>query len=384
MGLLATGAAAMALAWSSTAEAAEPRDDRPWGRGTMVPTFGLGAGGLFSDIATLNFGLGFNYYIVNGLSAGLSFSDTILIYKSAFKARYPGIEDQLPTNVFDITPTLQYVFFRSRRFSPYVYGGAGPVFFNHGAGTYGQWVAGPGVFLNVAGPLYVNLGVGFSGIFPTDQCQDALTYTPSDPDGTPLLLDLCSFRWGPQLGMVLAFGGKRESRRERRARERREREAPRSYPPATNPMDEAVEPDPPAQPTPPPRTAPAAPVEPAPGGAPTDVAPPPADAPPPSGAPTDVTPPPETPPASGAPTDVAPPPSSDAPTDVAPPPSSDAPTDVAPPPAKPPSSDTPTDVAPPPDAGPSGDTLADASGTPDDAARHTPHFRTVFVSSPSR
>ena len=105
MGLLATGAAAMAFAWSSTAQAAEPRDDRPWGRGTMVPTFGLGAGGFFSDIATLNFGLGFNYYIVNGLSAGLSFSDTILIYKSAFKARYPGIEEQLPTNVFDITNT---------------------------------------------------------------------------------------------------------------------------------------------------------------------------------------------------------------------------------------------------------------------------------------
>lgn len=210
-----------------------------------MPTFGIGAGGLFSDIANISFGLGFNYYIINGLSMGLSFSDTVLIYRSAIKARYPGIAEQLPTNIFDITPTLQYVFFRSRRFSPYVFGGVGPVFFNHGAGTYGQWTAGPGVFLNVAGPLFVNVGVGFSGLFPTGRCQDALTYQPRDPMTGGVLLDLCSFRWGPQLGLVVAFGGGRKGRRQRRQEQQERGYSPS---PASNPMPSAVEPEPEPEP----------------------------------------------------------------------------------------------------------------------------------------
>jgi hypothetical protein len=141
--------------------------------------------------------------------------------------------------MLELTPTLQYVFFRSRRFSPFVYGGVGPVFFNHGAGTHGQWVAGPGVSINVAGPLYVNLGVGFSGLFPTGRCNDALTYQPEDPTVPGVLLDLCSFRWGPQVGMVLAFGGGRG--RERRPPPREREPVPE---PASNPLDEAVVPEP--------------------------------------------------------------------------------------------------------------------------------------------
>lgn len=204
----------------------------------MRPTFGLSPWGLFNqDVASLSFGLGFNYFIVNGLSLGLGVSDTIFIYRSAFKAQYPGIETQLPTNMLEVTPTLQYVFFRSRRFSPYVYGGVGPVFFNHGAGTHGQWVAGPGVYINVSGPLYVSLGVGFSGLFPGGRCNEALTYKPQDPTGQGLLLDLCSFRWGPQVGVVLAFGSGRQ--RERRPPPREREPAP----PATNPLDETVVPD---------------------------------------------------------------------------------------------------------------------------------------------
>jgi len=241
VGLAAALASTVALAWPGEAAAA-PRDDRPWGRGVLRPTFGLSPWGLFNqDVASLSFGLGFNYFIVNGLSLGLGVSDTIFIYRSAYKARYPGIDTQLPTNMLEVTPTLQYVFFRSRRFSPYVYGGVGPVFFNHGAGTHGQWVGGPGVYINVTGPLYVSLGVGFSGLFPGGRCNEALTYQPEDPLGQGVLLDLCSFRWGPQVGMVVAFGGGGASRERRREREREPAPPPT---PASNPLDEAVPPTP--------------------------------------------------------------------------------------------------------------------------------------------
>jgi len=251
-------ASAAALAWPSAA-LAEPPDERPWGRGVLRPSFGLSAGGLFNqETATLGFGLGFNYFIVNGLSAGLSLSDTIFIYRSAFKAQYPGIETTLPTNMIEVTPTVQYVFFRSRRFSPYVYGGVGPVFFNHGAGTHGQWVGGPGAYLNVTGPLYVSVGVGFSGLFPAGRCKDALTYQPADPLDGPVPLDLCSFRWGPQVGLALAFGGGQRRREPREPRAPR-REPPPPYEPEDGPPHDAV----PARPVEPPHDAvPARPVEP--------------------------------------------------------------------------------------------------------------------------
>jgi hypothetical protein len=313
-GLAVALVSVVASAWPGEARA-DPGDDRPWGRGVLRPTFGLSPWGLFNqDIASLSFGLGFNYFVVNGLSLGVGVSDTIFIYRSGFKARYPGIETQLPTNMLEVTPTLQYVFFRSRRFSPYVYGGVGPVFFNHGAGTHGQWVAGPGVYFNVSGPLYVSAGVGFSGLFPTGRCDEALTYQPEDPLASGVMLDLCSFRWGPQLGVVLAFGGGKRGR-DRRSAPPERHDPP---PPASNPLDEAVAPEP------------EPPTEPVPG----DIAQPPEEAtapPTPEPVPTDVTPP----PSEGVEPDVTPPPSEGvepAPTDVAPPPTP-APTDVAAPPS---------------------------------------------------
>ncbi len=314
---------------------------RPWGKGTAVPTFGLGAGGFFSDIANVSFGLGFSYYLINGLSAGLSFSDTILIYRSTLKAQYPGIERELPTNIFDITPSLQYVFFRSRRFSPYVFGGVGPGFFNHGAGTHGQWVAGPGVLLNVGGPLYVNISVGCSSMFPDERCNEALTYDPGMDGSGSILLDVCSFQWGPQIGAVLAFGGGRRARQRRREEQRRRSEPEPYQPPPPNPMPDVVEPEP-VEPSSPSGAAPGETAAPA----PTDVALPPgrgaADGTaPPSEGTTDVAP-------SGG-TDMAPPPS-DGTTDVAPPPS-DGTTDVAPAPsgeATEPRAPSETTAAPPP------------------------------------
>lgn len=237
--LAAVIASMVALAWPGEAEAA-PRDDRPWGRGTVMPRIGLSPWGLFNqDIASLSFGLGGEYFVVNGLSLGLDVSDTIFIYRSAFKAQYPGIERQLPTNSLELVPALRYVFFRSRWFSPYVRGGVGPVFFNHGAGTHGQWVGEPGVFINLSGPLYLDLGVGFSGLFPGGRCNEALTYRPEDSAMGGVALDLCSFRWGPQIGFVVSFGGGGRGR-ERRPPPREREPMPV---PASNPLDEAVVPE---------------------------------------------------------------------------------------------------------------------------------------------
>lgn len=193
--------AGLLLACPSEAGAV-PLSERPWKKGTLSPGFDLGAGSFFGDVPNIGFRLGLHYYLVNGLALGLTLSDEILIYRDSFKARYRGIEEQLPTNAFELTPTLRYVFFRSRWFSPYVFAGVGPVFLNHDAGVHGQWLGGPGVYLNVRGPLYVNVAVSFSGMFPSGRCNDAVTYeSASEQVG----LDICSFQWSPQLGVALEF-----------------------------------------------------------------------------------------------------------------------------------------------------------------------------------
>ena len=92
-----------------------------------------------------------------------------------------------------------------------------------------------------------------------------------------VLLDLCSFRWGPQVGLVYAFGGGRGSRERRPPREHQP--APE---PASNPLDEAVPPEPevPSHEAPPPSEAVAPQPEPDPttalpeGAEPGDSAPP--------------------------------------------------------------------------------------------------------------
>lgn len=206
-----------------------------------MPRLGISPWGLFNpDVASLSFGLGGEYFVINGLSLGLDVADTIFIYRSAFKAQFPGIELQLPTNRFELVPALRYVFFRSRWFSPYVRSGVGPVFFNHGGGTHGQWVAEPGVFINLSGQLYLDLGVGFSGMFPTGRCNDALSYRADGSLMGSTPVDFCSFRWGPLVGFAYAFGG--GAKHEPRAP--RQREPAREPDPASNPLDEAVAPVP--------------------------------------------------------------------------------------------------------------------------------------------
>lgn len=226
-------------AWSAPAKAADDDQGRPWARGTLVPSFGFGFG-YSRDLISLGFGLGASYYIANGFSVGLQLDDQVLIYSKSLKADLPNIENQIPTNVFRLTPVAQWVFVRRPRFSPYVFGGVGPAFFNNDNGVFGHWTAGPGAYIGVGGPLYIDLGVGFSGMFPTDACNDAFVYEPETGFSPGVqVLEYCSFRWGPRLGIVLSFGG--SSGRKRRDRE----PAPDPFmEPADNPMDETYEPEP--------------------------------------------------------------------------------------------------------------------------------------------
>lgn len=183
----------------------------------MTPTFGFGFG-YRQDVASLNFGVGAGYFVADGFSFGLRVDDEVLIFSESLRGELPDIENQLPTNIFSLTPTAQWVFLRRPRFSPYLLAGIGPVFFNNGNGVFGHWTAGPGAYIGLAGPLWLDLGVSFSGMFPTQQCNARFEYQPAAAAQEPIpVIDYCSFRWGPRLGLVLALGTRR-ARSQTRAR----------------------------------------------------------------------------------------------------------------------------------------------------------------------
>jgi len=228
-----------------------------------MPSVGLG-GGFSANLTQLSIGLGASYFVANGLALGLSVTDTVFIFSQDFRAAYPGIEDQVATNMLRIMPSLRYVFWRNRRFSPYVHGGAGPVFLNHGGGMVGEWNAGPGAYIGLGGPVFLDLGVGFSARFPKETCDAGFYY--NGPDAAGQVIDACSFRWGPRIGLVLAFGGSRASA-PRRSREERQppqqtweepaiEVAPAPAPaPEAAPVEPAAAPAPEVAPTPAPETA---------------------------------------------------------------------------------------------------------------------------------
>lgn len=279
-------AAAIAIATMPTEAAARdyrPGQVRPWGRGTVLPSFGFGVG-IGRDFTSLGFGLGASYFVANGFAVGLSLSDSVLILKDSLKSEFPGVGKQIPTNVFSLTPTLQYVFFRSRWFSPYVHAGVGPAFFNNQRGTVGAWLAGPGAFIGIGGPVFLDIGVDFFGKFPTGKCNRAYTY---ESEGSAVQFQgFCSFGWSPNIGIVVAFGG--GGGKSRRARP--------SSPPPDNPLPEDELVEPPPQPVetiepPPPSDAPVdAPVEdpdvPPPTEMPAEPPSEPVGPPPPEGTPT--------------------------------------------------------------------------------------------------
>ena len=224
-------AVSFAMLGVSTAEARETPGERPWQRGIVMPSIGFGVG-FQPSLTQLSLSIGGSYFVAKGLAIGLGVSDTVFIFSQDFRATYPGIEKQVATNMLRVMPSLRYVFWRNRRFSPYVQGGVGPVFLNHGGGTIGEWNAGPGAYIGLGGPVFLDLGVGFSARFPREACDRAFFY--ESPDVAGQVIDACSFRWGPRLGLVVALGTRRRSRRRGRAPQR-------SVPPRTQePAPEAL------------------------------------------------------------------------------------------------------------------------------------------------
>lgn len=198
----------LAGAGAGEVRAAEPPDEPvPWQRGTFVPQLALGLD-YGSDLVTVGFGLGASYFFARGLSIGLTFHDTVLLYSDGLEASHPGLNRQIPTNAFQITPRLQWVLVQRHRFSPYLGVGVGPTFFNNDEGTYGHWLAGPGAYIGLTRALYLDLAVDFAGMFPVGRCNESFTYHTAAGDGIPLIEGFCSFGWGPRLGLVLAFGGR--------------------------------------------------------------------------------------------------------------------------------------------------------------------------------
>ncbi len=262
-------------------------DDRPWTRGTLMPSFGLGGSFGSRGGGSLLVGAGLNYFFVNNLSVGLHLRNFTTFLPPGLKSEFPGIEKQIPTNEFSLIPGMTAILYRSYRASPYVFAGVGPVFLNHKRGVIAEWNAGPGVLIGLGQRMAIDLGLNFSMRFPGDRCETAYTYAGTEGS---VVFNACGFRWGIRAGLVFGFGV---------GRPRHPAPAPQDYTPAPEPSPGYPEPEPAPEPLPP---------EPAPAPAPEPVPESPTPAPPEQAAPVpEPAPAPASPPA-GESVPVAPPP----------------------------------------------------------------------------
>lgn len=319
------------MSWSAPVNAKpakEGPDDRPWGKGLLVPSFGLGgsfgggAGSLFAG--ALSFGGGASYFVANGIAVGLSFNNDIRFFSQSARDDFPGVEDNVPTYSARLTPQVTFIPFRSRKFSPYLRGGLGPVFFNNDGGVLGEWSVAVGGWIGIGKRAALDVGLGASQSFPSSNCEDAWSFTASNGNVIDGRAN-CGVFFYPRLGLVFAIqagpkgGGKSKRKKGKQAPEQR------TPPPAA---EEGFAP---------PRPAPASPqpaVAPAPETSPEPVAPPaPTETPEPAPAPAPVSPEPAPTPAPMSPEPAATP----NPTPASPPVAADSPT----PPATAASSETP-------------------------------------------
>ncbi len=280
---------ALAPAVASARPFSPTPDDRPWSRGTLMPSLGLGGSFNRGGGGSLLIGAGLTYFAVNNLGLGLNLRNVTTFLPASYDTDFPGLKKSIPTNEFSMLPGVMLVLYRNYRFSPYIHGGVGPVFLNHHRGVVGEWNAGPGVLIGLGSRLALNLGISFSSRFPTDKCEAAYRYQGQDVFYNP-----CGLRWNINVGLVFGFGVGRQRR------------DPAQYQPAPQPYQPA-QPPPSTYPTP----------ESPPTYAPPPEQPPPYEQPPP--------------PAYGPPTQ--PVPEATSPPPAAPPPGETAP--VTPPPVRP-------------------------------------------------
>lgn len=194
------------VAWVRPNHAAAADEAGRWSRRTIVPEIGFGFG-FGQELTTLRFQLGASVFVIDGLAVGLTLSDTVLLYSTSLQDDFPGLKQQIPTNVFEMTPSLRYVFLRQAPVSPYVQAGVGPSFFNHRGGVFGHWLAAPGVLISLGPHIALDAGVVFFGRFVPSECNAAFDYE-IDGQAIRVVNGFCSFGWGPRLGLVAAFGGR--------------------------------------------------------------------------------------------------------------------------------------------------------------------------------
>jgi hypothetical protein len=203
--MMRTGSAVLAAVVALAAADARAEEPLPWARGTLAPA-AEGRVAPSPEVTRLVFGVGLNYFVARGFSLGLALSDELLVYANNTRARLPTLDEQVPTNMVHLTPNARWTFFRRFRFSPYVYTGLGPTFFNNNRGIIGHWEAGPGAYVGLVGGLFLDLGVVFSGNFPLEQCKGAYLYQPPDARAEPIQKGECAFSWAPKIGIAYAFG----------------------------------------------------------------------------------------------------------------------------------------------------------------------------------
>ncbi|MDC0673517.1 hypothetical protein [Nannocystis radixulma] len=291
--------ALVALALPVQAARAKSDDQRPFRRGTILPSVALGGSFSRNYGGSLLVGAGASYFVVGGLAVGLHLRNVSTFYSQAYKESVgPTLFAQIPTNEFSLTPSLLWVIYRGERVAPYVSFGLGPVFLNKKRGVLGQWTIGPGVMIRLGGLAWLDLGVGISMRFTNDRCQRAYTFVEGDYSYYPDYA--CSFTWGFRGGIVFGIGGRRQAQPPSRPSPPPSYESqpassyppPQSYPPPAQPVPSA---SPPPATTPPVGTPPETP--------PTPASPPPApvESPSPANPPAPSTPPPTT-----APTETSP------------------------------------------------------------------------------
>lgn len=187
-------------------------DDRPFGRGTILPSVALGGSFAGRYGGSLLVGAGASYFVAKGFAVGLHLRNVSTFYSSTFKAELGRAFDQVPTNEFSLMPSVMWVLWRSRSFSPYLTAGVGPVFLNKHRGTLGQWSAGPGFLIGFGGAMFIDLGLAFGMRFTSGRCEAAYTFNDPDTGTTFTNGAACSFTWGFRGGIVFGIGGRRGPR----------------------------------------------------------------------------------------------------------------------------------------------------------------------------
>lgn len=199
------------LALPARAAASEP-DDRPFGRGVILPSLALGGSFARGYGGSLLVGAGASYFVAPGLAVGLHVRNVTSFYSQSYKDYLGDAFAQVPTNVLSVTPGITWVIYRSRRVAPYIHAGIGPVFLNKHRPALGQWTAGPGVMIGTGGGLFFDLGIGFSMMFPRSRCERAYTFVDPSTSTTFVNEYACSLVFGFRGGLVFGFGGRREPR----------------------------------------------------------------------------------------------------------------------------------------------------------------------------